>query len=227
MDTETLIVEDLLLLLLDDETGTPAGAGTLHYTLGGAVLVELALRGAIESDESRALNGAKITAVEGKPQSDPLLQAAYEKILAKPRRIQPLLLDVGAGLWKPLVERLIERGLIRRERKKVLGLFRMTQLPATSAEHEGVLRQQLRAVLEDNATPDARIAALIALLSASGALPVLRPPLAWSGEVAKRAQQIQQGDWAASAVSTAVTRTAAAIAASSAAVAISVVTTNT
>lgn len=66
MRSETLIVEDVMLMLLDDETGVEAGAGTLHYTLGSAVLVELALLGRIDIDEGRAgLNGPEVLAVLG------------------------------------------------------------------------------------------------------------------------------------------------------------------
>ena len=59
-----LLVEDLMLLLLDDETGTPAAAGTLPYALGGAVLVELALLGRVETD------GKKVSAIGDGPLSD-------------------------------------------------------------------------------------------------------------------------------------------------------------
>jgi hypothetical protein len=78
-------------------------------------------------------------------------------------------------------------------------------------------------VLEDGASSDARTAAVIALVSASGALPSLRPALVtWSTEVAQRAKEIENGNWGAAAVNTAVTRTAATIAA-----AVSVITTVT
>ena len=74
-----------MLMLLDDETGVEAGAGTLHYTLGGAVLVELALLGRIDIDEGRAgLNGPEVLAVGDDPLSDPLLQSAYEKVAERP-----------------------------------------------------------------------------------------------------------------------------------------------
>ncbi|RKT85234.1 Golgi phosphoprotein 3 (GPP34) [Saccharopolyspora antimicrobica] len=211
---EMLLVEDLMMLLLDDETGVPAAAGTLHYSLGGAVLVELALRGSVDSDGSTALNGPKISAVEGAQPEDPLLRSGYDKIAEKPRRVQPLLLEIGSGLRKPVLDRLLERGVIRVEKKKVLGVFPMTRMPAEDTGHEAELRRKIRAALEDGETPDSRTGALIALLSSSGALPALSPPLAWSGEVAKRAKEFEEGNWGAEAVNTAVLRTAAAIAAS-------------
>ncbi|ALG15383.1 GOLPH3/VPS74 family protein [Kibdelosporangium phytohabitans] len=223
--TTMLIVEDLLLLLLDDETGVPAGAGTLHHTLGGAVLVDLALAGRIDTDGNRpGLNGPTVLTVGDGPLADPLLQSAYDKVAERPRRVQPLLLDIGNGLWKTVTGRLTERGLVRRERRKVLGLFRTTTWPAADTQHEAELREKVRAVLEDGENTDARTAAVIALLSASGTLPAMHPSPKWSSEVIKRAKEFENGNWGAEAVSTAVTRTAAAIAASSAAVSVSVVT---
>lgn len=106
----------------------------------------------------------------------------------------------------------------------MLGVFRMTTLPAADTRHEAELRRRIRAVLEDGESPDARTAAVIALLSSSGTLPMLRPALAWSAEVHRRAKELEKGSWGAAAVNTAVTRTAAAIAASSAAVSLSVIT---
>lgn len=213
-----LIVEDLALLLMDDESGTPAAAGTLYYTMGGAVLVELALAGLVEVRDRKAV-------AAGTAPDDPLLRAGYEKVAEKPRSVDSLLVRIGADTWSRVVDRLVERGLIAREKKRVLGIFRMTTLPATDSRHEEEVRQRIRAVLVDGETPDPRTAALTALLSASGALPTLRPKLAWSGDVARRAKELERGNWGAEAVSAAVTRTAAAIAASTAAVTVAVVAT--
>jgi hypothetical protein len=217
-----------MLLLLDDEHGVPAGAGTLYYTLGGAMLAELALRGSIEIDPgSGGLNGPKVLAVAGGPHPDPLLQDAYEKVAEKPRGVQTLLITIGTGLSDPVVDRLVERGLLRREKKKLLRLFPMTSLAIEDGRHETELRRKVRAALEDGETPDARTAALIALVSASGTLPSIRPALAtWSSATYQRAKELEQGHWGADAVNTAVVRTAAAIAASAAATVVAV-TTNT
>ncbi|GAB7052414.1 GOLPH3/VPS74 family protein [Catenuloplanes indicus] len=223
-----LIVEDLLLLLLDDETGTPAKAGTLPYTLGGAVLVELAMLGRIDVEGAGSvLTGPKVVAVGDGPLPDPLLQAAYDEIARKPRTVQTLLLAIGGDLWTTVTGRLVERGELRRESKRVLGLFRTTRLPSVDTGHEAQLRAAIRAVLVDGAEPDARTAAITALLSGSGALPELRPRLAWSGDVHRRAKELEKGHWGASAVGTAVARTTAAVAAASAAATAAVITTVT
>src|SRR5690606_13157180 len=50
---ETLIAEDLLLLLLDDDKGTMAASSYERPLFGGAVLVELALAGLVRVEEKR------------------------------------------------------------------------------------------------------------------------------------------------------------------------------
>ncbi|WP_430790261.1 GOLPH3/VPS74 family protein [Actinoplanes sp. G11-F43] len=213
-----LLVEDLMLLLLDDDTGVPAAAGTLPYALGGAVLVELALLGRVETD------GRKVHAVGDGVLDDPLLREAYDKIAEKPRGAQSLLLHIGGSLWEPVIDRLIDQGMIRRDKKRILGVFKMKTLPATEARHETEVRDRIRSVLVDGTEPDSRTAALIALLSSSGALPMLRPQLAWSSAVYQRAKELEQGHWGAEALNSAVAATAAALAVSTAVVTTTVVT---
>ncbi|MER5219252.1 GOLPH3/VPS74 family protein [Streptomyces flaveus] len=225
MQKDTLIVEDVLLLMLDDTYGIPAGAGTLHHTLGGAVLVELALLGRIQPEDSRAwFKGTKVVATGDGTLPDPLLQSTYDTITERPRQIQTLLVTIGSGLWKPMTERLVQRGLLRRERKRFLGLFPTTSLPATDTGHESALRERMRAVLEHGESPDARLAAIIALISASGTLPSLDPVPKWSSAVATRAKELEQGNWGAAAVNSAVTRIAASFSAASAAAVVTTLT---
>lgn len=225
MQDDTLIVEDVLLLMLDDKHGIPAGAGTLHYTLGGAVLVELALLGRIQPEENRPwYKGTKINAVGEGALPDPVLQSAYDTVAARPRHVETLLVTVGAELWKPLIERLVQRGLLRREHKRFLGLFPTTSLPATDTGHESALRDRMRAVLEHGEEPDARLAAIIALISASGTLPSLHPAPKWSSAVATRAKELEQGNWGAAAVNSAVIRIAASFSAATTAAVVTTVT---
>ncbi|MBC8092605.1 MAG: GPP34 family phosphoprotein [Pseudonocardia sp.] len=208
MQDHTLIVEDVLLLMLDDTTGAPAGAGTLHHTLAGAVLAELALIGRIRLDEDRAwYQGAQVVATGAGPLPDPLLQTTYDAIAARPQDIHTLLATIGFELSEPVTERLVRRGLLRRERKRFLGLFPVTSLPATGTGHESELREQMSGVLEDGGHPDARLAAVIAVISASGTVVLLHPVPRWSDTVATRAKELEQGNWVAVALNIAVTQT--------------------
>lgn len=219
MTAETLVVDDLLLLLFDDRSGTIAGEGTLFYTLGGAVLVELALLGHVDTDASDSgrprLTGAQVRAVEGPLPSDPLLRTALEKVAEKPRGVQSLLVDIGADLRGQVVDRLVEQGHLRREDRRVLGLFPSSRLVTADGSRKAEVLEAVRAVLEDGAEPDVRTAALTALVSASGSLPSLHPAVRWSGAVYTRGKELEAGSWGADAVQAAVARTAMAVSVSS------------
>lgn len=214
---DLLLVEDLMLLLLDDDGASIQAAGTLYYTLGGALLTELALLGRVRADDSPSLNGPRVTPSGEGPLPDPLLQRAYDTVSATTQRVQPLLVTLGADLGQVLLGRLKERGLIRREDRRPLKIFRSTRWPADDNRHEAALRDRILRVLEEREEPDARTAALIGLLYASGAMPSLRPP-PWTSQTVRRASELQRGDWGSAAVAEAVNRTAAAIAAASAVV---------
>ncbi|MFJ1802802.1 GPP34 family phosphoprotein [Streptomyces sp. NPDC088180] len=215
-ENETLIVEDLTLLMMDDASGAIAGAGTLYYTLGGAVLVELGLGGHTRADEDdQGLNGVKVHAVAGRAPSDPLLRAAHAKVGERVRGVQTLLIEIGTGVVtrEAVLDRLVERGVLRQETRKTLGLFRTTSTTVADTGYKKALVEKVRAVLIDGAEPDARTAALVGLLSASGTLPTLHRSVPWSGEVYKRAKELEQSSWGAEAVNAAVMRTVAAISA--------------
>lgn len=211
---ETLIVEDLLLLLLDDEKGHIAGEGTLYYTLGGAVLLELALSGRVRVEAKKsAFSGALVHSVGSVPPTDPILAEAFAKIRVKPRSAQTLIMMLGTNLRKEVTDRLVERGLVRRDTKKFLGLFKSTSWPAEDTRHEAELRERIRAVLVYGAEPDPRTGALIALLDASGQMPlVLTFPGTPARDIAKRVKAVSEGVWAAEAVKNAILATNGAVA---------------
>ncbi|WP_206045760.1 GOLPH3/VPS74 family protein [Nocardia mangyaensis] len=140
---DLLIVDDLMPLLMDDDGASIQGAGTLHYTLGGAVLTELALLGRVETDDSGIVNGPKVFPVGNGPLPDPLLQSAFNTVSEKTQRVQPLLLALGGGLWRVVRDRLVDRGLLRREDRRTLGVFRSTRWPAADEQHEAQLRARV------------------------------------------------------------------------------------
>ena len=221
-----LIVEDLALLLADDASGTPAGAATLHYSLGGALLVELALLGRVETEKGSWLTGALVHATGDEPLPDPLLQEAFDVIAVKPRAVSSVILTLGDGLWDRLVGRLVDRGLLERQKSKLLGIFPTTKYPATDDPYEPALRARVAAVLEDGEPADPRTAGLVALVSASGTLPLLHPRPKWSSAVHDRGKEFEKGNWGAQATATAVAQATAAATAASVAASIAA-TTNT
>ncbi|MEV1155900.1 GPP34 family phosphoprotein [Micromonospora chokoriensis] len=211
------LVEDLLLLLFQPASGTIAGENTLFYVLGGAVLADLAL-----GEHLTTTDRGRVSSVAGHPPSDSLLRSAWDYLAEKPRGVQTALAAIGPALRGPVLERLIARGDIDQEPRKVLGLFRTTALRDGRTERRSRLLADVRRVLVDGAEPQARVAALAALLSASGTLPQFHREIPWTSPVISRAKELEQGDWGADAAGAAVTRTVTATVVNSAIVAISV-----
>jgi hypothetical protein len=211
------LVEDLLLLLFQPRSGTIAGENTLFYVLGGAVLADLAL-GEHVTTEARG----RVSSVADHPPSDDLLRPAWDYLAEKPRGVQTALAAIGPALREPVLQRLIARGDIDQEPRKVLGLFRTTALRDGRTERRARLLADVRQVLVDGAEPPARVAALAALLSASGTLPQFHREIPWTSPVISRAKRLEQGDWGAEAAAAAVTRTVTATVVNSAVAAIAV-----
>jgi hypothetical protein len=213
-----LIAEDLLLLLLDDETGAPQSS-YLTTALGGAVLVELALSSCVRVEGGSRWHAAKIVPVAGAEPADPVLAVGLATVGEQSRTAQDLVNRLGKGLTESLADRLVQRGILERHDDRLLGLFPRKRWPTVDLSHEQELRRSLAAALVDGQQPDQRTAALIALLSAldRSHQSVDHPGLK-AREVKRRAKEVADGDWAASAVGDAIqAATAAIIAATTAA----------
>jgi hypothetical protein len=222
----TLIAEDLLLLLLDDESGKPQ-TQQLQIALGGAVLVELALGGMVEVADARSLwRSAKVWPVEGARPDEPVLTSAWAVVGEKERTAQSLVERLGKGLDQTLCARLTERGILERRDDKVLGLFHRTRWPARDSLHEESVRRALTGVLVEGHEPDPRTGALVALLHAVDCAHKTVPHDGLSDrEVKKRAKEVADGQWAAKAVKDAIAAATAATMAAMTAVTAGVVAT--
>jgi hypothetical protein len=208
----TLIAEDLLLLLLDDEKGTVAASDKVQPLLGGALLLELPMAERVVVAERTSRWGSAKVAVAGTPLGEPLLDEAMARVAEKPRSAQDLVNRLGKGLKDRLLERLADRGLVRRREGKVLGLFPHTTWPATDARHEQEVRGRLHDALVVGLTPDERTSALVALLVAiDHAHKVVDRGDVPARDVKRRAKEIAEGAWAADAVKDAVAAAQAAM----------------
>jgi Golgi phosphoprotein 3 (GPP34) len=212
----TTITEDLVLLLLDPDSGRAVVDGTsLDRAIGGALLLDLAARERITADGDGAK--ARLSVVDAAPTGDPLLDEAASRLTGTSLRAQRAVERLARRTRTPVLERLAERGLVRRERSRLLGLVPTTTWPSTgSATTE--LRARVAAVLRDGSQPDQHVALLISLVHAvkvehklvDGPRKQLRA----------RAAEVAAGDWAGEAVRKAIqavqTSVAAAVAASTA-----------
>lgn len=194
-----LIAEELLLLATDDETGkTTVSSANLDPALGGALLIDLVLAGRVGlQGEGRQ---ARITVADGLTEMDPLLEAGLEKLAEKgPLKTEAAVRRLAKGLRDSLHESLERRGIVRRERGRVLGIFPTTRWPEADSHLEAQVRGEVSAALMLGQEPGPYVGGLIAVLAAADMLKTvvdkadLKP-------AKERAKEIAQGNWASEGV---------------------------
>ncbi|GIF70244.1 hypothetical protein Ais01nite_82790 [Asanoa ishikariensis] len=160
------LAEDLLLLGYEDD-GTPTpDSGTLDYGLAGAVLVELATARRIKLAGGRVRVDKTETGA-----GDPILDHGLQRITGYGREAKPgeLLDAIRGGLRDLVLDRLVDRGVLLREQRRVL-LVPLPRFPsATGGEPpaETETRARLTALI-DGGTTDERTHTLATLALAAG-----------------------------------------------------------
>ena len=205
-----LIAEDVLLLATDDATGKATiSALQLDPALAGAVLIELVVAGRVNllSEERQA----KVVVTDGTPLGDPVLDVALQSLIDKGpcKPVQAIRL-LAKGLRARLNDLLEQRGILRRESGKVLGLFPTTRWPARDSGPEQDVRALVVGVLLNGQEPDGRTAAVISVLTAADMLKtvVQRPDI----KAAKaRGKDIGAGNWAGDSIRKVIQETQAAM----------------
>jgi hypothetical protein len=205
-----LIAEDVLLLATDDATGKATiSALQLDPALAGAVLIELVVAGRVNllSEERQA----KVVVTDGTPLGDPVLDVALQSLIDKGpcKPVQAIRL-LAKGLRARLNDLLVQRGILRRESGKVLGLFPTTRWPARDSGPEQDVRALVVGVLLKGQEPDGRTAAVISVLTAADMLKtvVQRPDI----KAAKaRGKDIGAGNWAGDSIRKVIQETQAAM----------------
>jgi hypothetical protein len=223
------IADDLLLVLLDDDTGRPRVDGTrLDYALAGAVLLELAMNGRVDVLPGRPRK-ASVVVVDSRPLDDEILDGVLRQIGERRKAAPQLVPILSKGLRRRLIARGERTGRLRGERTRILGLFPVERFPAADRTRRSEILQRLHQVLVGGASPDPHLSAVIAVLAAVGAAPMVVGPLRRSERkaVKRRASEIGEGAWAAEAVQKAVAAVQAAVAASAAGAAVAATSAST
>jgi len=200
----------VLLLATDDATGkSTISALQLDPALAGAVLIELVVAGRVNLlGEGRQ---AKVVVTDGTPLGDPVLDVALQSLIDKAplKPVQAIRL-LAKGLRARLNDLLVQRGILRRESGKVLGLFPTTRWPARDSGPEQDVRALVVGVLLNGQEPDGRTAAVISVLTAADMLKtvVQRPDI----KAAKaRGKDIGAGNWAGDSIRKVIQETQAAM----------------
>jgi hypothetical protein len=201
--------EEFVLLAYTDE-GTPVTDGTyLGNGLGGALLLELALAEKVDVVDK------KVVVLDPAPTGDALIDQALRQVVAEPKAR-------GAGHWiakfakdaRALVlDQLVDQGVVRREKDKVLWVFPRTRYPAAHGVEpvaETEARQRMVAAVSGTGPVEPRTAALCALVAATGMDKKIFADLD-RRQVKDRLKEISEGAWAAAAVKKSIEEIQAAV----------------
>jgi hypothetical protein len=218
-----LIAEDLLLLVTDDRTGRLAvPSNRVDIALGGAMLIELALDGRVDvAHEAEPVRKRRLVVRDESATGDALLDEALAELGAEQgKKPKDVVRGLGKGLRDRLHARLVDRGVLREESGKILGVFPTHRWPAEDAAHEESVRARVVEALRVGAADDARVGALVSLLHALRAVDRVVDPAAagvTKNELNANGKRIAAGDWGSEAVRRAIDEMLAAVIAASAA----------
>jgi Golgi phosphoprotein 3 GPP34 len=202
------LIEELALIGYADD-GTPVTDGMhLDNGLGGALLLELALAEKIDVERDR------VVVRDPAPAGHPLLDAALRRIAQdKPRKPKDWVAKFAKDTRGQVMAGLVEQGVVREEKGKVLLIFPRTRYPAAHGVEpaaETDARQRMRAAVAGDGPVEPRTAALCALIKATGLDRKVFADLD-RRRVKARLTEISEGEWAATAVKKAIEQVQAAV----------------
>ena len=163
------LVEESVLLALDDQTGAlrPMPVLAFGYVLAGALLSDLALAGRVDTDPE------KLTVINDEATGDALLddalrQIAEEKTPQTTAHWLTVLSRDARRIQEAAIERLVERGVLRREERKLLWVIAERRYPTVDNHERIEVLTRLAKLILGDALPEPRDAILISLLTGGG-----------------------------------------------------------
>ncbi|GAA2506801.1 GPP34 family phosphoprotein [Streptomyces thermolineatus] len=190
--------EEIMLLSLDDGSGRAEERQAAAWSVAGGTLLELVAAGRVVVEDER------LRVVDPSPTGVPLLDGRLEQIAAWTERkgngkVAAWITKDRTTAVQATAKSLADRGLVREEQRRVLGLFPVRRYPEADGSVERELRSRLAAVVLENARPDERTAGLVALLHAANLHRIAFPDLPRKA-VKARMEEIAEGHWAGDSV---------------------------
>ena len=212
MSSMLRFAEEIMLLLLDDGDGTfvELPRHSLEFALAGAVLMDLALEGRIDTDPQR------LFVVNTEPIDDDLLAPTLNRIAQSmvTHDARHWIREIASGadeIREQALARLIERGILRREQGRFMWVFRTRRYPVIDDQQLQEVRLRIMAMLRSDEIPTARDTLIIALADVCGIFGSLLPPAELKA-LAPRIRQIGKLDLIAREVTAAVREIEASLA---------------
>ncbi|MDE2852484.1 MAG: GPP34 family phosphoprotein [Acidobacteriota bacterium] len=167
-------VEEILLLLLDDDSGAMkrVAPNVMELLLAGAILMDLALRGRLDCDLQR-LVVVDATPVGEEILDGPLAEIAEAADEADARTWVVRLSARSKQVQEAALARLVERGILRVEDRSFLWVFGSRRYPMIDDREEREVKLRILDVLLSDRIPAPRDVALICLADASNAFQVI------------------------------------------------------
>ena len=160
--------EEILLLLLDDESGefVPAPAWSRQCALAGAVLMDLALENRIDTDLR------KLVVVDSSPTGDDLLDPILAMIVDETsvhdarHWVERIAEEQAGRIQDQALSRLVRRRILESEGGRLLWAFRTRRYPTIDGKAEREVKLRIMHVLFSDEIPGPRDIVIICLAHA-------------------------------------------------------------
>jgi hypothetical protein len=181
--------EEILLLFLDDESGKLENVyyEEFKYALAGAVLMDLAIRSRIDTDLEQ------LTVADATPTGEELLDR-YLGMIADAKEPDSTFYWIGeiakhgTDIKEMALEKLVERGILKIEEKKILWVIGVRRYPSIDNTQEIEVRRRLIELLNSDEIPTPHDVVLVSLADTFD----LFPQIVGEYEAKKHAPRIAQ-----------------------------------
>jgi len=157
------LIEQFLLISLDDDEGIfLEDVNHLHYGIAGALLLEMGIDGKIE------LKGEKLVLV-GKPDSvDRLINQSIHAFMNEKERKVGYWIDTfktnGKEIKNFVLDELISKGILRREKGKIMWVIPYEKYPTENPIPENMVRARIQNIILHDTKPTSRDLMLLSLI---------------------------------------------------------------
>ena len=161
--------EEIMLLLLEDESGRfiYVPEHSVNCVLSGAVLMDLALMGKIDTDLK------KLMVIDPSETGDDLLDPTLQRLVESEEQhdarywVEHCQRD-SAAIRQRALDRLCEAGILVREENRFLWVFSSRRYPTRDGKAEREVKLRIMSILFSDEIPDPRDIAIIGLVDTCG-----------------------------------------------------------
>ncbi len=159
------LAEDIILLLLDDDTGKLASIDlmTLNYAMAGAVLMDLALRNKIDNDLE------SLIVADSTPTGLQMLDTYLDKISSENKENNTRywlteLSNYGEDIVDSALNMLVEKKILKTEEKKILWVIGTRVYPMVDDKEQKEVKRRIIDLLMSDEIPTPQDVVLVSLM---------------------------------------------------------------